>query len=488
MSTKKKYVEMAIKYVEKLESNPTIKNCYVCLEAAPCFTGEDKNPLYYLHYRFAHLDIGHITNIPSIPLPNGNHFFYCTCQKQTLINLLKTEEGAESFRAESWEDLFVSDYEYWNYVFIAMGKRRSLSGDMVHYRGSFSELVPGDILEKHHVTGLFTSHSTTVPEMSLSDAQREKYIPSPPGKDDNHDGIDPTLYHYFLIDNFGISLDGGSHQELPCGLQWWPSSCFPSEGLVLYNSVANQSISEHQTFTGVLLVPVDPRANSHEEKQVAYQKLQKQVKRVRTYLDVFYSAKMRLLGDIQIVNGTHGLHRQRVNIGSPYPYRCWSDPPPVSKACFSSLILINAIEFAFTETTKKGLLKYLHRSIDSLDLARSLASDPLLAHIIVWAAIEALLSPSNKAELISNISLCLIGLQPGSLDKMELWDQAKKSYQMRSNIVHSFDIPEQEELEQSLGFAEQQCLNVLQFALTEPFPKGWTRDELASFLRERALA
>jgi hypothetical protein len=170
-----------------------------------------------------------------------------------------------------------------------------------------------------------------------------------------------------------------------------------------------------------------------------------------------------------------------------YPYRFWSEKFLLQKACFPTSSLIDAVEFCFAEPKKKGLQRYIHRSIDSLDLARSLMSDSPLAHIIVWAAIEALLSPSDKAELISNISLSFIGLQPHVEDKMEFWDIAKKSYNVRSSIVHSFDIPEQKELLETLAFAEEQCLKVLKFAVSEPTEEGWMRDDLTFYLRSRAL-
>lgn len=352
----------------------------------------------------------------------------------------------------------------------------------------FSGLVPGDIVEDHNVPAMFAGGVTTsVPGMPLPEEQAAKYIPHPPSKDNNQKEIDPTLYYFFLMDNFGINLSGDSYLALPFGLQWWPSSYFPFEDVILDRLASPHSMSGNQTFTGILLVPKNTKASTPKERTEAYQKIQIQVKRARTYLDISNSAKMRIVGDVELGSNQNGIYKSRVNVENPYPCRAWSDNYLLQKAYFPSASLVEAVEFCFGELKKKGLHKYIRRSIDSLDLARSLMSDSPLAHIIVWSAIEALLSPSDKAELISNISLSLIGLQPPTVDKMEFWDSAKKSYNIRSNIVHSFDIPEQKQLLESLSFAEEQCLNVLKFAISQPMKEGWGRDDLILFLKKKAL-
>lgn len=98
-----KYHRLAKEFVKKLEAtvNPSVKphhdHFYVCMEAEPCFSGDDPNPHYYLHYRLSHLNAGHITNAPSIPLPNGNHFFTALVRDKLLLKYSSQMKVARAF-------------------------------------------------------------------------------------------------------------------------------------------------------------------------------------------------------------------------------------------------------------------------------------------------------------------------------------------------------------------------------------------------------
>ncbi|WP_139800677.1 hypothetical protein [Geothermobacter hydrogeniphilus] len=479
-----------LKAKRKPHVRPEHDNLYPCIETIPCYSGEDQNHTLMLQYRFDHLRDRHpIANIPTIPLPNGNHFYHFTTTRDALINILSDPEGAITFRGKTYEDLFYSDYEYWHYVFQARAKRRTLSGREQTIHGPFSELVPGDTLVSHGIPGSIGRGSTDVSKLSLPDKHYERYVPQAPVDDGAQEDVSPTQYLFFLIDNFGVPLEGVSHLNLPYGVQWWPASKFPADDILLDNLVLPNSFEAQKTFTGVLLVPFNQHEISHAEKTQLLKEVQKIVKRIRSYLHINHSAKMRIIGEVQFAYSNNNLYKQRINIYDYPIYRCWSETTPIRHSLFPVQHLIDAIDFAFYEPArKKDIKKLLIRAVDSLDLARTLGTDPVVAQIIIWSAIETLISPNSKTELVTNMVFCLMGLHEDRTSRLEFWERVKDSYQLRSDIVHSFDIPDEEDLLEALEFTEHQCLSLMKFVTSVAIPNGWSRDELTKELKKRALS
>jgi hypothetical protein len=430
-----------------------------------------------------------VTNTPPIHLPGQKMLLYCVSGNAVFLSeALQQESFADAYRGESWDELFRRNYEYWEYAFQAQATRRTLQNDKAgYYRGNFAELVPGDKFEACYAPGVFQGGPPSK-ELILTTEQRELYLPKPPVSDDSIKSVDPANFHYFLVNCFGVDLDGSSHFISKSGLQWWPSCCFPADSIVLDNLTPVGSFLETQTFTGVLLVPKNQEGTTHKEELKSLQDAQVVARRIRTLLNIISNAKMRILGDVSLVRSGRGGHlsKRMVNLEGLYTYRYW-DGEICSQACYPSALLDTAIDLATATPPKKQLLSLLQRALDSLDLARSHSADRSISLVLIWAAIETLISPSNKSELAANLTLHLMGLQK-DVNKAIFWDAVKGSYAMRSDIVHAFDLPEEMALEDSIRFTENQCVKLMQYVIQEALPSGMMKDEMTKGLRNKALS
>ena len=170
MELDEKYTRLAKAHIEKLKrEKPQIPEHHdsvkVCLEAYPLEPGEYQDPHYKLRL-FDDQTYRGFCNTPTIPLPNCKHCFYFVWFRSELIRYLEHQEGAATFRAESWEDLYESDYENKHFVFKTNAKRRTLGDKYILRNLAFSELQNGDECENVKVTGVISGDKTPVFELT----------------------------------------------------------------------------------------------------------------------------------------------------------------------------------------------------------------------------------------------------------------------------------------------------------------------------------
>lgn len=421
----------------------------------------------------------YVSNIPGIALPNGRFLFYCRASRADTITLLLEREIAARFRGASWTELFDSDYEWWPLIFEAEAQRRTLAGDYTHWRGKFAELQPGDRSITPYVPGVFAGDE--VPTLTLSDDQIRKFVPEKPSEDVNPSHFDPTRFVLFLVDGFGVDLGSRSSVELRGGAFWWPASGFPLESQILRPHTLSRDA--HQQFTGVLAIPRIPRGADRDKTLGALQQAQVRAKRLRLLINLFTGARVQLLGDVFADEHQHGLSTQIAHYHRlPYEFAQRSD---VRQSRFPPSVLVRASEIAL-EPTPKGLLQYVHRALDSIELARTVYDSPM-AVVLLWTAIEAIVS-TERTEIINSVTMNLMGLPNQTLRAaVPLWEASKRSYGTRSTIVHSFAIPSDRDLREARDFASVQSDLVLRHAL-DVLPSDISRDELTRALRHRVLS
>ncbi len=469
---------------EKLRTATLSGECtfYIFFEARPSFE-EPGQAEDMMRRVFSALDLSYCCNTPGMPLPNGNFLFYCYVDLSTLSKLLATEGIKEGYRGDSFELLF-EKYEFFKYVFKGVGERMGFSGKMEPFYGSLSEFVPGDRLNEIYPTGVFSGGPSF--ELKPSAETRKKMLPEV--NNFTIEGIEPEKYYYFLIGDFGVYLEDMPYLDLGFGIQWWPSVNFPASDIVLNNLVAEYSDLARQTFTGVLLVPKNSDIKEHREKMFAVQEMRRNIRRLRTFFDIKHNSNMKILGEVELGVSDDGRYfKQTATIGEQF-YTTWSKNYRIPHSVFNKNFLVESVELSFMKPTRKEkFISSLQRSIDSLDLARTIGGDSLVSHVLVWASIEAIISPEDDRELISNMTLSLLGLQDSVVEKSEFWSKCKESYAIRSKIVHSFEIPEQEKLFDNIMFAERECERLLKKVILEVIPSRISKDDFIKRLRALAL-
>lgn len=428
-----------------------------------------------------------LSNVPGIPLPSGEWLFYCRVSQPDLVVFLENPDLQERYIADSWLDLFHSDYEHWDLVFGAETQRISMSGKFEHWRGTFAELQPGDAEIRPYVPAVFSGDN--LPELVLSTEQRERFIPNIVVDEDVVTDPPSNELIYFFVDGFGVDLGKSGAVELEDGIHWWPAAAFPSAPFIFQHlSDPFDPYFSHGTFTGVLTVPFPDVPLDDNERLEFVTVARTRVRRLRTLLHVLYEVRLDLIAEFffyEYEGSSGSLHRELY--GNRYYRYPLVQHGPIRRTRYHSDVLRAATELAFATPKGKALAKFIHRSLDSLDLARSLSDLPV-SHVLTWAAIESIISPTDHSELIANMTLCLMGLQSPHVDRARFWDAAKRSYKIRSTIVHSFDFPDPEQLTEAFGFAEEQLTAVLRYAVLEGIRLNLSKDTLTSNLRGRGLA
>lgn len=306
----------------------------------------------------------YVSNIPGIALPNGRFLFFCRASQSDTLALLQEPAIAEGFRGTSWRELFCSRYEFWPFVFDAETERRTLSGEYVQWRCKFTELQPGDRSIKAHVPGVFAGDE--VPSLDLSEDQRRQFVPRAPVAKPEPDDFDPTRFVLFLVDGFGVDLDGRAFLELNGGAFWWCASAFPLERQILRPQ--SMSREARQPFTGVLGIPRMPASADREATLAALQEAQVRAKRLRLLLNILTGARMALLGDAFAEAHQQGVSTQIAHYHRlPYEFAQGAN---VRQSRFSASVLVRSAEIAL-KPSARGLLQYVHRALDSIELARS---------------------------------------------------------------------------------------------------------------------
>jgi hypothetical protein len=425
----------------------------------------------------------YVAHTPGVQVTPGKRIFLCRSKARDAITLLSDATVAQSYRGASWSELIDHRYEFIGLVLEVEAKRRTIAGGFSNWRGKLAEVQPGDVLGACYPPVVFAGDGS---DALLSLEELAEVTPIPPADDGVADSVDPNQYAYFLMDGFGVELTGQSHIELPGGLQWWPATRFPNDKVVLNPTNIGIPNAENRTFTGVLLVRGPQTLTTMDAVHDAHAKAQTAVKRLRTLLNVRHGARVTLLGDFLKVTVPGSGYPQQQSWYYPH-YRFSSVTTPVRRTLFPSSVLTAATAFSFAQHGTNSLGGCAQRALDSLDLARS-ALDLAVSHVLTWAAVEAILSPSDKSELISNITLCLLGLQPDGIDRSAFWERSKASYEVRSRIVHSFKLPSHSELLAAVRFAEEQCELLLRTAIAACQGSPTSRDAFSKELRTKALA
>ena len=427
----------------------------------------------------------HIDFMVRIPIPGGRHLLSGRTSRAVLLRLLADPEVAALYLAASWKELFESRFAHLGVVFEAEARRTSLRGTREYYRGKLATLVPGDELVAVYPPCVWGGDE--VLNLVADDDVRSANAPRGPESDGLAANWRPAEYDYFLVDRFGPRIDGLSHLSLPFGVEWWPSVSFPGkERLLTEGSLWDAGALDRQTFTGLLLVPREiNESHATEAQQKSLEVSRSRVKRLRTLLSVQEHISFDIIGEARW-NKTQGdgwsLHSNRY---PRFAYRTWyqSDEPWFVAASHDGLE--HAVGTAFNPSTKRKDL-HLQRSIDSLDLARTIEDRPL-ALVLMWAAIEALLATGKDGNITTNVALSLAGLEKDPEKRNHVFATAKRSYGMRSNIVHGFDIPLEMELQVTAYFTERRCEEVIRYAYRDT-AEDLKGEALGAVLQRRALA
>jgi len=427
----------------------------------------------------------HIDNIPSIGLPNGKCLFYCRFRSQDFIKFLEHLETDNYYVADSWEDLFYSGYEFLEFVFNADGTRAVFFGEDTHFNCRLSELQVGDHVDNITVPGLFAGDQT--PVLSIDQTFAEHYFPLSSIKESDVNSNNLTKFFFFFVENFSIVTDEKSYLQLEGGVQWWPSISFPGAELFAVN-YKNERLNGMPPLppSGVLLVPMNDKHDSYQRRYEGLELAAVSVQRLRTSLSLICNASLIVRGKGFISKGQNGQLHSQLHIEMDTGYRKFNCTHWVRQTLFPPSIIQKASEIAFSIPKKKNLLSYVQSAIDSLDLARSI-NNKAISHILIWASLEAIISPSDKSELISNMTLCLLGLNNDLSNRLEFWNEAKKSYSIRSKIVHGFELPADNDcLTKAIQFSDSQCCKIIQYAIDQ-LGSNNGRDLIIKQLREKAL-
>jgi hypothetical protein len=357
-------------------------------------------------------------------------------------------------------------------------------GEDTRLHCKLSELRVGDHVEDITVPRVFAG--SEAPTLSINNAFADRFFPKASINESDRDGIDPTGFYFFFVENFSVKLDGRSHLLLEGGVQWWPSINFPGAEFFASN-YKNQQLNAMSPLppSGVILVPINDEYESDQRKNEGLELATVMVKRLRTTLNLTCNSSLIIRGKGFIRKGQNKQFHSQLYFELDTGYRKFNQTHWVCQTLFPTPLIQKATKIAFIFPKKKNLLSYVQSALDSLDLARSI-NNKAISHILIWAGLEAIISPSDKSELISNMTLCLLGLNNDLPNRLEFWNEAKKSYSVRSKIVHGFELPaDNEALTKAIQFSDSQCSKIIMYAIGHLGSAD--RDSIIKQLREKAL-
>lgn len=418
----------------------------------------------------------------SINLTDNQVFAAHCLPAPTARTLMKDESIASGFVGDSWESVVASEHPALKYVLDVQVEQTCLDGSREQTRVRLSEVQSGWHTRGFYVPGV--RGGQTAPTVALGPFS--SWTPLPPERDGTAEQVDESDVHLFFFSNYGVDLSGASHLDLGNGVTWWTADYFPcSEQCYRAFSSHESMVHGCRPLTGVLAVPQSGDVGDHRTHMADFNRALQLINRLRVLLNILDDGVPYIIAYSSIRGIGQGSSGTR-NVLTGIEYRHRTSENWVRQKCYPSETLKRAASIAFSKPQgKKTILTHIQRAADSLDLSRSV-HDPNIALVLGWVALESILSPVDHSELITNMTLSMIGLADESMDFNSLWDTAKRSYKVRSNIVHSFDVPDAQELTAAHNFAQDQCVRAILAAL-DAFGDGRSRPELLKLLRQKAL-
>ncbi|MGE0270159.1 MAG: hypothetical protein AB7M05_08205 [Alphaproteobacteria bacterium] len=373
--------------------------------------------------------------------------------------------------ARSYDELYVSDYPFKNEIFMLEGRRRKLDGAMRHIHLPISAFVPGDELEPHKVYPPVAFAGDVIEERHLWDGVANSLTIS-----------DGPILQSEVSNRVIFPCDGLGVFNVPTGalsvgdITWRPARLF---------GVDHQAFQvwpkrdDAPMFTGAFEFAMPDKLGASRFNLIRDSRAK--LFRILTALSLTSEASPIALSEIVIEGRSLGFDRvpRLGNLG-------WIETSLPNKPNVNVSVVTAAIKIA---TNAKGgrLSRGIKSALDALAHAR-FSWDSRIGYILLWAAIESLVTLDNREGLSTNVALALLGAGGPSADALDRFNSIKAAYGVRSTLVHNFNAPTDERLE-ACGRLSLDCFKLLFAAATEEVDAG--NEDATHFTRSliaRALA
>lgn len=437
---------------------------------------------------FGALPDAYLTSSGGWSLPDDRAVFLLRASAKDMLRLLS--DGRESaFLATSWSELLLTHAEVAAHVLHAAVEHPTLSGGTTPMRMALADVPPGAEVS-----------SVWAPEVLVEeDGQRgvepesrwRALIPMPISLVGMADAADPTALHTFFLDGVAFDLElGASGLDLAPGVKWWTPVEYPgrAEHLQAFIASGADGVADERMLTGVLTIEHGPEARTESEKRADFEDATTRVSRLCVLLNTLYGCLPHIVARASIFSRTPTSESGSRDILMGIPWRHWQAhrfehvprriPPGQA---------LEAAKVAFARPPKKGqsLLEASVRAADALVAARSIR-DSASSHVLLWSAIEALLSEKEPG-LISTVTLRLLGLQAPVPDAVAFWRDSKRSYDARSAIAHGNTLPRAESIAAASAFADCQLRILMRHVLRKLKDGETSRDAMRDELLHRTL-
>ncbi len=315
-------------------------------------------------------------------------------------------------------------------------------------------------------------------------AETAALLPRASDYGDAADHVDLENSHVLFITNVSVDIGGRACVDLGPGARWCPADGRPGGVAFSEHFAQFDRTAINRPLGGVITVDA-PKGQSVDDRRSHSDTAATRVRRFCTLLNVLCNVYSYLIARRTLLNRLQGGTNEIREVYTGITYRHSSIPFSRVPKRLTPAELELAAWLAFSPRQENRLVALIQRATDSLTLARTL-TDRAIAHVLTWAAIECLIS-QKEGELITNMTLCLLGLNTPVASSMNFWSQAKSSYAARSSIVHGFDVPTPTQLAEVTAFAETQASMLLRHVCERCRDRDVSRDRITAELRARAL-
>ena len=436
-------------------------------------------------YSYSLLGGADTANIPGIAIDDESTLYLCRLRPHDTTRLFTVDGSTAAFVAGSWRELLIEEPELARMSLAFDAEYPSLNGGTTRDRMSAADIPPNAVVHGAHPPGVFAGD--TVDDFSDLQANTNALLPTPTPNTPAADQVDIDNCHLFFISNLSVDIAPAAALALGGGSTWWPANRFPGREQLTDAFVHYEPhMAVDRPLGGVIAVESRLRDGSIDERRAEADAAATQVRRFCTLINVLERGVPYLIARRSLLNRVPGGINEirEVFTGITYRHRTTSFGRIPKRLTAAQISLAGRL--AFGSPGAKSLSGLVQRATDSLTLARSI-TDRAMAHVLTWSCVECLIS-QKEGELITNMSLCLLGLNAPVRDASEFWTRSKASYTARSEIVHGFAVPEQHVLEAAAEFAEYQASTLLRHVCLEAELPGRSRDTLTVALRHRALS
>jgi hypothetical protein len=432
------------------------------------------------------LDGAYTANTPGIAIDDEWSLYFCRLRPDVITRLFTVAGSTAKFVAGSWRELLVEEPELARVSLAFDVEYPSLNGGTIRERLPAADVPPNAAVHGVHPPCVFSGDS--VDDFIDLQANTDALLPEPTPVGAGTDHTDIDNYHLFFISNLSVDIAPAESLSLGGGGTWWPANRFPGHAQIAEAFAQYEPrMAVDRPLGGVIAVESAlHQAASLDERRVEADAALSRVKRFCTLINVLERGVPYVIARRSLLNRIPGGVNEIREVYTGITYRHRTAPFGRIPKRLTATEVSLAGRLAFASLGAKSLGGLIQRATDSLTLARSL-TDRAIAHVLTWSSVECLIS-QKEGELITNMTLCLLGLNAPVRNASEFWARSKASYNARSEIVHGFSVPEQEILSAVAEFAEHQASILLRHVCIQAERPGQTRDTVTSALRQRALA